>query len=293
MNRFIQTQPDNGQSSSYNNYISHPLLSLTIAMKPLLSSIEQLDDRTKRSKIYCHHPSSHNLTKDESAAVYLYTEELNKQTLHSTLNRALRSGKISMIEPWFGFLKLFNTALEKLPTVNGTIWRGMYIDIAMNLRENEDIIWGSVSSCSISMDIIKSYLDSNSVLCSIEAINGKSICGYTGYIKEDEVLLLPGTRLRVTKNDCNASTGLRVVHLVEICNGSHNMSLSTDNFIPSRERSSEHDSSKYLHSFLKYNHSLLIDLCIIVLSISIISLAYNFTICNIPLYIMIELLRVL
>lgn len=250
MNRFTQTQYDNVQPSDYNKYMNYPLLPLAMALEPLLSSIEQLDYYIKSSRYACRYPSSDNLSFDESAAVYLYADEAGKQTLNSTLNRALRSGKHSLIEPWFLFLKLFNTALEKLPTVSGTFWRGMYADIAMNLRHNEQIVWGSVSSCSSSLDIIKCYLDNNSVLCSIEVINGKRICGYTHYTKENEVLLLPGTHLRVKKNDYNSSTGLRIVHLMEICNDSHNVSPSANNSISSSSKPTQDYSSKSLFCIL-------------------------------------------
>jgi hypothetical protein len=243
--------------------MNYPLLPLILALEPLLSSIDQLYYRIKFSKNDCFFPSIHNLTIEESAAVYLYAEEQDKPTLYSELNQALRSGNQSMTELWFGFLKLFNTALEKLPTVNGIFWRGMYIDIAKNLRENETIILGSVSSCSSSIDVIKSYLDGDSVFCSVKALNGKSIRGYTRYIKEDEVLLLPGTRLHVKKIDFDSSTRRRVVHLVEICDYRHNISPSTDNSISTSNKPSEHDSSKYLISFFKFSHFLLFNLCII------------------------------
>jgi hypothetical protein len=242
MNRFTQVFFDNGQLSNYKKYIDHPVLPLAIALEPLLSSIDKLDYCIKFAKNNCYFPSIRNLTIEESAAIYLYAEELHKPTLNSALNQALRSRNESMIEPWFGFLKLFNTALEKLPTVSRTIWRGMHIDIAKSLRENEVIIWGCVSSCSSSMNTIGLYLDANSVLCSIEAINGKYICGYTRYSKEDEILLLPGTRLRVKKNGYDVSIGRRVVQLVEIC---------TDNFISSSDKPPEINSGNNLISFLK------------------------------------------
>jgi hypothetical protein len=240
MNRFTQVFFDNGHPSSYKKHMEYPVLPLALALEPLLPSIDQLYYRIKFAKNNCYYPSIYNLTIEESAAVFLYAEELDKPTLNSALNQALRSRNESMIEPWFGFLKLFNSAMQKLPTVKKTIWRGIRTDIAKQLRENEDIIWGCVSSCSSSMNTIALYLDADSIFCSIEATNGKHIFGYTRYHKEDEILLLPGTRLRVKKNGYDASIGRRVVQLVEIC---------TDNFISSSDKPSENNSGNYLISF--------------------------------------------
>ncbi|CAF1204676.1 unnamed protein product [Rotaria sordida] len=147
-----------------------------------------------------------------------------------------------MIEPWFSYLKLFNTALEKLPTISNKVWRGMSITIANNLKKNEDIIWGCISSCSSSIDIIKNYLDEKSILCSIEVKSGKHICGYTGYLKEDEVLLLPGTRLRVKKIGYDSSIRQHVIHLVEIANENHKTSTPIHTPISSTNKPFENAS---------------------------------------------------
>jgi hypothetical protein len=126
--------------------------------------------------------------------------------------------------------------------VKSTIWRGIHIDIAKNFRENQDIIWCCVSSCSLSIDRVKIYLDKSSILCSIEAINGKSIRGYTRYIKEDEVLLLPGTRLRVKKNAYDSSIGQHVIRLVEMTNDNHSKSASIPCSISSTNKLPENTS---------------------------------------------------
>ena len=50
----------------------------------------------------------------------------------------------------------------------------------------------------------------------IEAVNGKSVSGYTVYPNENEVLLAPGTRLCVVSNALDHVGGLHVVHLKEV-----------------------------------------------------------------------------
>ena len=47
----------------------------------------------------------------------------------------------------------------------------------------------------------------------IEAHNGKSLTGYTRYSGENEVLLMPDTKLRVVSNALSHESGLHIVHL--------------------------------------------------------------------------------
>lgn len=244
MSRFIQNYFDNGQSSSYYKYTEYPLLPIQLALEPLLPRIDRLYERIHDSKDVCCISSKHNLSIDESTAIYLYTDDRHQPTLSSALNQALRSKIESMIEPWFGYLQLFNTALKKLPTVEGTVWRGIHTEIARKMRENENFVWGCVSSCSTSVDLIKSYGNQDTALCSIDVVEGKRICSYSKQSEEDEIVLLPGTRLRVKKSGHEVSIGRYVVRLVEIRNANHNASSPTDSITPRRIRLSESHSSE-------------------------------------------------
>ncbi|CAF3038385.1 unnamed protein product [Rotaria socialis] len=61
---------------------------------------------------------------------------------------------------------------------------------------------------------LKSFSDPNQHFL-IEAVNGKDISGYADNPTESEVILCPGTRLRVV-NDPLDQAPMRVVHLQEI-----------------------------------------------------------------------------
>ncbi|CAF2126177.1 unnamed protein product, partial [Rotaria magnacalcarata] len=236
MSRFIQTHHDNYLSPYYYNYAEYRVLPLLSTLQPVLSSFNHLDHQINYSKRFCNHFSTFGLTEDESAALFIYAYEYAEPPLHSQLNLALRSKDRSMLTPWLLYLKLFNTALQKLPTIHGEVWRGMSIDIANRLTENEEIIWGCVSSCSLSKDIIKSYLNQNTTLCSIEVINAKDIQGYTHFSIEYEVLLVPGTRLLVKRNSFDAYTHKRVIHLVEIPDKNDTRPVSIHNSMPARNK---------------------------------------------------------
>jgi hypothetical protein len=60
----------------------------------------------------------------------------------------------------------------------------------------------------------------------IEAKKARDISGYTSFPDEKEVLLAPGTELRVKSNALHHQGGLHVVHLVEVQDG-HEAQLST------------------------------------------------------------------
>ncbi|CAF3836281.1 unnamed protein product [Rotaria sp. Silwood1] len=215
--RFVDSEFDNKKLPPICGYWSEKLVPLEHALKPIESRIDQLDRSLKAAKRYCHFPSEHGLTRDESAAVYLYTMEGGDNSFYRILNQALRSEDRPALKPWFPYLKLLDTALAKLPTVKANIWRGVVGDIGNNLKKNEKLTWWTITSCSLSIDVIKDFLasETRSTIFLIEAVHGKCVSGYTNYPSEDEVLLTPGTELRVVANVLNHPGGLNIVHLVE------------------------------------------------------------------------------
>jgi len=242
MKRFIQFEYNEKALPPIDDYENDEALSLDTVLKPILSHFDQLDQFIKKAKEFCYHPSEHGLTEDESAAVYLYTDDCNGQSLHYVLNQALQSEDRAMIKSWLGFLKLFNGALEKLPTVKDTIWRGLPNDIAKQLKENEEVVCWGVTSCSTSADIINSIVDQNSILCSIESLNGKNIHKYTPFANDYEVLLLPGTRLRVKSNELNHGTDKPVIYLEEISDVSAEQLSSIDVTMTSVDESANEEN---------------------------------------------------
>ncbi|CAF4408475.1 unnamed protein product, partial [Adineta steineri] len=142
-------------------------------------------------------------------------------------------------------MKLFDTALNKLPTVREVVWRGVAEDIGKNFTKNQIITWWSISSCSSSVNVIKGFLENqrNSTTFLIEALNGKKVSGYTEHESEDEIILRMGTEFRVKSNALDHPNGSYVVHLIEIDNTDNNhttlassinqMQLTTTNQISS------------------------------------------------------------
>ena len=194
---------------------THPLLPLLQALDPILPRIDQLDEFIKTAKTECHFPSEHGLTREESAAIYLYTMDWGEQSLYRVLNEQLRVKDRTVLVPWHGYLKLFDTALKKLPSLHMNLWRGVNMNISNNFKEGEQLTWWSFNSCSSVVKVVKQFLGSNSTLLMIEAKNGKLISAYSNFPDENEVILGLGTRLRVV-SDALDHPSLNVVHLLEL-----------------------------------------------------------------------------
>jgi hypothetical protein len=218
MNRFGDIDFSFKRLAPVHGFRSQPLVSIEKCLESIGFDIVTLPYYTKIAKKHCRFPSEHGLSHDESAAIYIYTMEWAEISLYSVLNTALRSENRQALKVWFPYLNLFDSALDKLPTVKEVVWRGVPLDIGNKFTKDQIVTWWSISSCSSSVNIIKNFLENNkkSTLFSIEAVNGKRISGYTRYENEEEVILRMGTTFRVKSDPFNQSDGLYIVHLIEI-----------------------------------------------------------------------------
>lgn len=218
MSRYTDTDISNKKLPPLGAYWAEDLVPLERSLQQLQSQIKELDRTTRNAKQNCRFPSEHGLTRDESAAIYVYTMEGGNNSFYRTLNKILRTEDRRAATPWFPYLKLLDTAFQKLPTVKRCVWRGVAGHVGSQFKRGQELVWWSVSSCSTDIDVIKQFLGTKSTLFMIECLNGKDISAYTNYPKEQEVVLLPGTQLRVRGHVLDASNTLQVVHLEEIEN---------------------------------------------------------------------------
>ncbi|CAF1470237.1 unnamed protein product [Adineta steineri] len=75
MNRFGDIDVSFKRLPPVYGYHSEELVSIEKALEPIESQIRELSRYIKIAKQHCHFPSEHGLTKDQSAAVYIYTME--------------------------------------------------------------------------------------------------------------------------------------------------------------------------------------------------------------------------
>ncbi|CAF4180006.1 unnamed protein product, partial [Adineta steineri] len=215
MLRFTNVDHKPTRLSPIYGYHTYPLLPLRQALEPILLSINQLDNFIRIAKTECYFPSEHGLTREESAAIYIYTMDWGEQSLYRVLNGLLRIKDRTVLVPWHGYLKLFDTALKKLPSHHINLWRGVNVDISKNFKKGEELTWWNITSSSSLVNVVKQFLGPSSTLFLIEAKNGKLISAYSNFPEENEVILGLGTRVRVVSDPLD-SASLNVVHLMEL-----------------------------------------------------------------------------
>jgi hypothetical protein len=193
-------------------YEDSPILTLEEAVQKIIPFVScVMGYVTTAKKKYNRH--SDLLTRDESAAVYLYSMPTS---FFARLNETLRDENRHALKPWFAFLKLFMTALEKLPSTKKTVWRGVSGDVGSVFANNNTDIWWSVNSCSMELKIVQPFLDERGTLFAIEAMHGKDISEFAANSQEQEVVLMPGTHVRARSEPLNFIDRLFVVHLEEV-----------------------------------------------------------------------------
>jgi hypothetical protein len=109
-------------------YAAGPLLPLSKAYSPLTNILHNLSFYVQLALEETPEQPPNGLTIDESAAIRLYKIEWDgsHRSLYSMLNRTLKKDDHEHLRPYFKYLKLFLTALAKLPCVPSlTVWRGV------------------------------------------------------------------------------------------------------------------------------------------------------------------------
>jgi hypothetical protein len=194
-----------------NGYLNEPVVSLEEALQPFDGKIDQLSHYIKEAKTKCHYPSKHNLTRDESAAIYIYTMKWDHICLYDRLQEAWKSEDRAQLKPWFKYFKLFKTALDKLPDANTEIWQEQ-------LSSKSPSLFTSMGSCSPSEKELQKNLEKHAgrkvIRVCYEGIGGKLVTGYTANSWR-EVVVWPGTKLGVAKYDADSTTGSLIVHLTK------------------------------------------------------------------------------
>ncbi|CAF1043614.1 unnamed protein product [Didymodactylos carnosus] len=194
-----------------------PLVSLEKAIEPLVDIVTSISTNARTAKQYCLKDTRYGLTHDESAAIYLYSMETGNDSFYSCLNAALRGEHGSSDLKFYLYLKLLDAATNKLPSLSDDIFRGVDKDLSRLFKEGQEITWPTVSSCSTKMKVIEDFLgDETGGSCTlflIQCVRGKDISAFTRYTHEKEIILMPGTQLRVVSS---LDKNLHVIHLKQI-----------------------------------------------------------------------------
>lgn len=207
--------------SPIKGYENMPLVSLEEAVKPVAHFFNSLEEYVWIAKKNCENPPD-DLTPDESASIFLYTMEFNPPpSLYNVLNKTLRDEERGQLVPWFSYLKLFFTALNKLPSHSCKLWRGIkHVDLKSKYQEGNDFVWWGVTSTTESMKVLENenFLGKKGVrtMISIDCKNGKKISEHSYFKnKEQEVIIMPGSYFKV-KSILNPADGFHMIDVEEI-----------------------------------------------------------------------------
>ncbi|CAF1104339.1 unnamed protein product [Adineta steineri] len=201
-------------------YEEMPLVPLEEAVAPLISILPKIQTYTYVAKQRCESVSPGGLTQDESASVILYSMEWepHEKCLYFALNAALRTEDRRKLKPWFSYLKLVLTALEKLPSTRCTVFRGVNLDLANQYTKGKTFVWWGFSSCTTSIEVLENeqFLDKTGqrTLFTIECDSGKDISHHSYYQSEQEVLLLAARQFTVV-SCLRPAPGLHMIQLKE------------------------------------------------------------------------------
>ncbi|CAF1446353.1 unnamed protein product [Adineta ricciae] len=194
--RFLDANEEPNQAlTPLEGYEKCPLVSLKEAVQSIKPSIHNWESMVEVAKRNCRNPAN-GLTQDESGAIYLYTMQCT-------------------LKSWFAFLKLFFTALYKLPSIKGVIYRGVKGNLTDKYVE-EDHFWWGMSSCTETMNVMENFIGTEDIrtIFIIECENGKSIRLHSYFEEENEILLLSETYFQV-KGKWKAADNLYMIQLRE------------------------------------------------------------------------------
>ena len=129
--------------------------------------------------------------------------------LYPLLNKALRDhSDVEGVKAFLPYLKLLLTGLNKLPLIRAKVFRGIRTDVhdVYNQLEHKDFTWWALSSTTTRKAQAHTFLHrTEGTLFTIDAI-GVDISACSSYPDEQEVLLLPGTRL-IVESGVKAESG--------------------------------------------------------------------------------------
>lgn len=190
--------------TAITGYEDKPIVSIEEAVKPLVPIVYLIQMQATIAKNICMKAPQSDLTKDEAAAILLYTMswEPNDKCLFPVLNEALRLKDRSILKPWFLYLKLFFVALDRLPTTaDQRLYRGVKRDMTDLYKLGQPVIWWGFSSCSTTKSIAEGEefcgKTGKRTLFIIDSISGKSIEKFSYYQDEGEIVILPATQFQV------------------------------------------------------------------------------------------------
>mmetsp|Transcript_7001 Transcript_7001/g.9409 ORF Transcript_7001/g.9409 Transcript_7001/m.9409 type:complete len:493 (-) Transcript_7001:22-1500(-) len=176
-----------------------PIPTFAKAMEKVSQVIRGLDAYVSVAKTVAQTLTSPaGLTVDERAALYIYTQECD---FYRKMNAFLREGEKKKLSSLFLYLRLFFSALSKLPPFGQKLYRGVAKDLRKFYKQGSTVTWWGVSSCTSAQSVAEGFMGNSGVrlLFEIQAKTAGPIKRYSAFQGEEEYLLAPGTKLHIDK----------------------------------------------------------------------------------------------
>jgi uracil DNA glycosylase len=211
----LQSVKDEGQVEllPISGIFAGPRLSFDEALAPLRGKLRGLESAANQARSYASKKHAGGLSADEVGAIHLYTLESD---FYRRLNESLRDQNRSLIQPYFGLLRLILEAMRRLPGSTEPLWRGVRVDLSRAYPKGKTITWWGVSSCTPRREVATNFLGGRGArtLFRIRPRQAVSIRQYSAFEGEEEFLMAPGTQLEVFTNR-KERDGLVFIELVE------------------------------------------------------------------------------
>ncbi|MFE2857820.1 ADP-ribosyltransferase domain-containing protein [Streptomyces lavendulae] len=194
-----------------------PLMDFQDAVAPVAKTLSGLAGHIERSRDFGKRRADETpggLSADAIAALYLYTCE---SAFYREINAVLRSPDRTRVTPYLPYLRLLFSAVSGLPAHTQPLWRGVSLDLRAQYPVGRTITWWGVSSCTSELNVARSFLGSRGkrTLFEVTPAHAVGIRRFSAFTGEEEYILTPGTRLKVTDVKSERG-GLCTVRLTEV-----------------------------------------------------------------------------
>lgn len=201
-----------------------PLMDFRKAVEPVSRVLARLDRHIERSSAFGESKIAEGvlgdsaygegLSADAISALHLYTCE---SAFYREINAVLRSPDRERLVPYLPYLRLLFSAMESLPAQTRPLWRGVALDLRSQYPLGQTVTWWGVSSCTSELGVAKAFLGSRGrrTLFEVTPARAVAIRRFSAFTGEEEYILAPGTRLKVTEVKAERG-GLCTVRLTEL-----------------------------------------------------------------------------
>ena len=132
---------------------------------------------------------------EDAMTIHTYTQQ---SPIFKKCNAAMRENNAPQ---WVPYIVRLTASLRKLPTFQGTVYRGIANCVSKGLYSTDNlVVWHSFSSSSKSSKVAEGFLaadNTNSTLFVIESKSGRMVSPLSAFVEEAEVVFPPNCIFRV------------------------------------------------------------------------------------------------